>query len=283
MDTAPYTNSFRERGELCFRAEAPALAHIGELYDELGDAHFKSGLERIQGARTPREGSTGPDQPEGTPSPDYGQIMADQMNALRQSPQFDQMREYLKSMRDKLAQKEGTRSNKGQIPLKQLNKALQFLEDRSPFPPLDLNSTRPKPNKPPRGEFKFSCGSTAEVTPAQIELFDHFRQNQERLRPQIESALRELHEQMCQPGGLSRPEDRVYFPEDSDVALDCFRIRQLALEPKADQRIVVTLDSHFPHYDEHGCYLLIRRGTVQRFGCWDEVFAYEPNPEEGED
>src|SRR5436190_1167561 len=40
MPVAPYENTFREDGELCFLAEVPALAHIGGRFDELSESSF---------------------------------------------------------------------------------------------------------------------------------------------------------------------------------------------------------------------------------------------------
>src|SRR5690349_1035438 len=37
MSQAPYENTFREGGQLCFAAELEELAHIGQRFSELGE------------------------------------------------------------------------------------------------------------------------------------------------------------------------------------------------------------------------------------------------------
>jgi hypothetical protein len=42
MPAAPYNETFRQRGEICFRADIPALAHIGARFDELTDGWMEA-------------------------------------------------------------------------------------------------------------------------------------------------------------------------------------------------------------------------------------------------
>jgi hypothetical protein len=66
----------------------------------------------------------------------------------------------------------------------------------------------------------------------------------------------------------------------SDIPLQCFRIDGITLEPAKKGRIVLDLESHFGHFDEHGCYILVRDGKIERYGEWDEVPVGE---EDGDD
>jgi hypothetical protein len=125
----------------------------------------------------------------------------------------------------------------------------------------------------PAGQWVFSCGSAKQVTPQHVQLYENFLKNQARLRPQIEAALREMHQQMHPGLPFSWPGDRVLFPEhpeNSDVPLQCFAVARATLQPK-DGTVLLALESHFGHYDEHGCYLLIKGDKLERYGTWDEV------------
>ena len=71
------------------------------------------------------------------------------------------------------------------------------------------------------------------------------------------------------------PSERVFFPPNyarTDVPLQCFHVREVSL-PSDDGPIIFTFDSPFGHYDEHGCYLSVSDGEVDRFGTWDEVLG----------
>ena len=81
---------------------------------------------------------------------------------------------------------------------------------------------------------------------------------------------------------FSWPGDRLLFPDEpaqSDVPLNCFHIDRVTLQPD-DGTVLLSLDSHFGHFDEHGCLVLIRGGQVERFGTWDEVLADDEDWEE---
>lgn len=126
------------------------------------------------------------------------------------------------------------------------------------------------------GRLKFDCGECAAPGAEHIRLFDELIAAQLRLRPGIEAALREMHGWMGADGPHLTPGDRAIFPPNpaaTDVPLHCFQIASVNLEAGEPPRIVLALDSLFGHFDEHGCFIAIRDGAVERYGTWDEVYG----------
>jgi hypothetical protein len=132
----------------------------------------------------------------------------------------------------------------------------------------------PKPADLQPGQLMFNCGVQDAPADEQIALYHQFIDKQKSLGPEIESALRQMHSLMRPPKPFSDPSDAILFPDDaerSDVALQCFRISAVDLDPRRGGRIVLSLETLFGHYEEHGCHIVIRNGKVEKFGTWDEV------------
>ena len=126
------------------------------------------------------------------------------------------------------------------------------------------------------GELLFRCGSRRSISLEQMKLLEDLLRPQDSLLPTIEAALRDMHRWMNPASSPRSPGDRILFPdesESSDTPLNCFRISSITLDPHGAGRILVEFDSLFGHFDEHGCYVSLRNGKVDRYGTWDDIFG----------
>jgi hypothetical protein len=217
-------------------------------------------------------------------------MIAKQMELFQKSPYFQQAEQEMRRMQEQLASQQGKDPEILAFQQKQIEESLKFMENPSAyFNQLDLETFADEDEEDEEedsdheedvqpaapGQFLFDCGERKSVSKEQIAMFNEFVANQDRLRGAIESALRKMHGWMDPGETPNFPGDRVLFPknpDDSDVPLHCFAIREVYLDPKQG-RLLLSLDSQFGHFDEHGCYISIRAGSVDSFGTHDDVFA----------
>jgi hypothetical protein len=221
----------------------------------------------------------------------YQQMMVEQMQLFRDSPFFQKAQEAQLEFRSQLERIRESDPDLYRQQIEQLDHANRFMADpvaglaemhaaaaaraESQEEPADEDEPQGEPPVAEPGQWRFRCGSRKAVTPAQVRLFEELMERQEQLRPQIEAALREMHGWMGGPGAHNRPGDRVLFPENpdaTDVPLNCFSVRQASLDKG---QVVLTFDSLFGHFDEHGCGIIIRNGKVDRYGTWDDMYGDE--------
>jgi hypothetical protein len=228
----------------------------------------------------------------------FENMMSKQMELFRQSPMFEQAQQSLDQMREQIEALRESDPALYQEQMEHFEQMRRFTEDptsaieemvtaeaggdeESDDEDADMDDHAARVVTP--GSLQFNCGQRDSVSADQINQFKDFIERQEALRREIEVALRELHKWMDQGSPFRLPSDSVLFPEnpdESDVPLQCFRIREVDLEPDARGRIVLVLDSQFGHFDEHGCYIEICDGEVKSFGTWDDVFGGDDFDEE---
>jgi hypothetical protein len=220
----------------------------------------------------------------------FQQMMVEQMKLLRESPFFQKAQEAQQEFRSQLEHLRESDPELYRQQIEQLDQADRFManpaaglaELRAAHAAAEVEEETPDEDEPDGeppvagpGQWRFRCGKQKAVTPAQVRQFEEMLQHQEGLRPQVEAALREMHGWMGSPGPHNRAGDRVLFPDNAeatDVPLNCFSVRQVSLEK---DEIVVTFDSLFGHFEEHGCGIIVRDGKVDRFGTWDELYEGE--------
>lgn len=216
------------------------------------------------------------------------QMFEKQMELYRQSPLFAEGKKQMEQMRQQIEALKDSDPDLYQHQLASIEQMERFMEDPSAstanFPMAlgefddgddELAGDAGDSATLPAGHFRFTCGKRKQVSPQQVALFNQLVANQESLRPQIETALRELHRRMAEGDPMRDPSERVLFPENSDqsdVPLQCFRITGISLDGE-DGRAVLSFDTPFGHFEEHGCSLAIQDGKVDRYGTWDEVFG----------
>lgn len=210
-----------------------------------------------------------------------------QMELYRQSPLFAEGKKQMEQMRQQIEALKDSAPDLYQHQLASIEQMERFMEDPSAstanFPMAlgefdegddELAGDAGDSATLPAGHFRFTCGKRKQVTPQQVAIFEQLVAGQEALRPEIERALRELHHRMAEGDPMRVPSDRVLFqenPDQSDVPLQCFRITGISLDGE-DGRAVLSFDTPFGHFMEHGCSLTIKDGKVERYGTWDEVF-----------
>jgi hypothetical protein len=225
-------------------------------------------------------------------NPDPGaldDLLAQQLELFRNSPLFTQGKEMLERMRRQAEQYRDSDPELYQEQLESVAQMQRMMEDpagtlkelQSQFDPNgdveeeDGDEEAAPAGKLPPGRLTFNCGKANKPSGDQIALFEQFVAGQELLRPEIESALREMHRVMAPDGPFMDPGERLMFPpnaDETDVPLQCFTITQVSLDDKYD-RVVLALDTQFGHYDEHGCFIAVRDGKVDSCGTWDEVYG----------
>jgi hypothetical protein len=275
--------TFIEDGDLCFYADVPALAYIGERFDALTDEVF---------GFAPRSGQVGAgeqfvkdvDENSGS-GPDLDamrEMLYAQMELFRESPLFKQANDQYAKMRQQLESLRAMHPELAQRQLDMLESMQRIVADpramEQELPGLFPGASRsskdtPKTERPRRGprQLKFNCGAENSMSAEQTALLREFLNSQEQLRPQIETALRQMHAWMNDPKSILF--ERSLFPAaSSDIPLQCFQIREIALRLDYGRRILMTFDTLFAHLEEHGCYISIRNGAVERFGTADDIY-----------
>ena len=220
------------------------------------------------------------------PDPDaLAQTFEKQMELYRQSPLFAESKKQMEQMRQQIETLKDSNPDLYQQQLSTLEQMERFIQDPAANPPMPLSALDDGDDELeaaaadsadlPAGHFRFHCGKRKQVSSKQAALFNQLVASQEALRPQIEAALRELHRWMAEGDPMRLPSDRVLFPngpDQSDVPLRCFRITDISLDDDRG-RAILSFDTPFGHFEEHGCYVAIRDGKVERFGTWDDVYV----------
>lgn len=245
------------------------------------------------------------------PDPKAHERMIDaQMELFRKSPYFEQARQSMEQMRNQIESLRDTHPELYEQQIKGFDQAERFWKDptgamkygaddaseksldlpsaddleegdehEGDQPEIDFDALEElveEVQSIPPGQLLFNCGKRDRVSDPQIDLFQQFVDRQDALRPQVEQALREMHRWMHPGKPFSWPGDQLLFPDNpdvTDVPLQCFRIQEVSLDSNHSGNILLILDSHFGHFDEHGCYLRIRDGVVDRYGTWDDVLS----------
>jgi len=287
MSSAPYEETFQHQGDLCFLAEVPALAHIGERFDQIDEEwlEYTASDEELERWRqfAARVGEL-MEQAKRGEAPDWATIetqLQESGDCLSQAIQrvAGPIHEYFET---------------GQMPLPEyLEWILQGAETMWSFSGggLDTDAFEARCDRltarlAEAGYETESDRRMREEEPERYEFLAMFRQfidRQDELRPQIEASLRAMHRWMDEGDPVRLPSDRVLFPENADatdVPLQCFQIHQAYLDPEHEGRIVLELDSQFGHFEEHGCCISIRDGAVESYGTWDDVSGDEEFDEE---
>lgn len=220
-------------------------------------------------------------------------MVVEQMKLFRESPMFEQAQQAQNQLRQQLERLRETDPDLYERQIRPFDEMERFISDPAAvIQQMEVSaladaaragSGDEAPDQPrvaSSGELLFRCGRRNTITQSQIRSFQELLRIQEGLRTAIEAALREMHRWMQRPKPFSWPGDHILFPDDPDVTdtpLQCFRIEHVSLEPGG--RVVLGLDTLFGHFEEHGCSILIRNGTVERYGTWDDVFGDE-DPDE---
>jgi hypothetical protein len=216
----------------------------------------------------------------------HDNMIVEQMKLFRDSPMSEEAQQAEKQMREGLERLRDTHPDLYEQQIQELEQTKRFVADPAAAiqemkaaAAANVAGDVPEPRRGAApGQLLFRCGRRKKITKAQIRLFQELVDYQERLRSQIDAALRDMHRRMQGPKPFSWPGDRVLFPDDpdaTDTPLQCFRIEHVSLRPERGRRIVLGLDTLFGHFEEHGCSMLIRNGTVERYGTWDDVFGDE--------
>jgi hypothetical protein len=283
-------------------------AQLDRLTAELGTRHYETASDRQRREADPAGYADRVRMLQQTmqvlnePDPaKYQELMEQQLASLKDSPFFTRMRDQLGEVKERLEAMPASSPEEKENQLRGFEQVEKFWTDPMAHyknllanipggeasnvdsnqeviddpTEIDADEEPPEPAlQIPPGQFLFRCGDREKLTDTQIAQYEQFMAAQEKLRPKIEKAIRQMHHQMNPMGQFTLAGDRVLFPENSDssdVPLHCFRVERITLSGK-EGAVVIDLDSHFGHYDEHGCLILIRDGKLQGSGTFDDVF-----------